>query len=93
MTLRTLTLATALVLGPLLAGCASDADALCDTRRRCINKDLNTGTCAEVIDTWLQEADTAARERRLEDCARCIDDLSCVEVRQRCTDACFDIPS
>ncbi|MFP2908605.1 hypothetical protein ACLESD_26850 [Pyxidicoccus sp. 3LFB2] len=93
MSFRTLTLATALALGPLLTGCANDADSICDKRQNCFDDDIDTGTCAERVEEWVEERDEDDRRERVENCARCIDDRTCAEVLENCIDECFDIPS
>ncbi|QSQ22688.1 hypothetical protein JY651_47590 [Pyxidicoccus parkwayensis] len=90
MTLRTLTLTTVLAFGSLLAGCANDADSICEKRHSCYDGNLDTGKCTDDIDAWVGDQDE--RKARVEACARCIDDRSCTEVFESCIDDCFDIP-
>lgn len=90
---RTLTLTTLLALGSLLAGCSSDADALCEKRRDCFNDTLALAACVERVEAWVEEGEGDTRRERVEDCARCIDGRTCVQVRESCAIECFDIPS
>jgi hypothetical protein len=90
---RTLTLTTLLALGPLLAGCSSDADAVCEKRKDCFNDALDLDACGERVETWVEEGEGDERQERVEGCARCIDGLTCVQVRESCAIECFDIPS
>ena len=92
MTLRTLTLTTVLALGSLLAGCANNADSICEKRQDCFDDNLDTEKCAEDIDAWVEEKDEDERRDRVEECARCIDDRSCAQVLESCIDDCFNIP-
>lgn len=92
MTLRIVTLTTVLAFGSLLAGCANNADSICEKRQSCFDDDLDTDRCAEKIDEWVEDKDEDKRQDRVEECARCIDDRSCAEVLESCVDDCFNIP-
>ncbi|MCP3139368.1 hypothetical protein [Pyxidicoccus xibeiensis] len=92
MTLRTLTLTAVLTLGSLLTGCSNHADSICDTRKECFDDDLDTGTCAERIDEWIEDEDEEDRQERVERCAECLDGSSCAQVLESCLDECFNIP-
>lgn len=92
MTLRILTLTTLLTAGSLLAGCANNADSICEKRQSCFNDNLDTEKCAEDIDHWVHDKNEDERSDRVEECARCIDDRSCAQVLESCVDDCYDIP-
>jgi hypothetical protein len=89
---RLLALTSALSL--LLAGCANDADTICDRRKECFSSDLDTGKCAEKISAWEEERESEqeSRQSKTARCAKCTTDRTCAEILASCVDDCFGIP-